>query len=392
MYEGKYIEAHEALVRAKICHPESPNLDLLKVEILMELEEYDKALKLAETLEAPLFDRYELYYIKAQIHLELDNVKAAVKDFKAALERCNAVSAHDYHSEIYNIPGLLMDRDLHKEALYFLRKFMKIDDGYVDTYWNMAVCHEKTGATDKAEKYYEKALDINPFNECIWNDLGLMHISCEKYEKALNAFEFALAINDNGLQASIYKSNVLMLMNEYDRAIEWIESQEIKDAGSYYMLGKCYEEKQEVEKAVEYYTSAIKKAPEFTPSYWCMAKIMYQANDAALAVKLLEKAIEYEPNNMDYMLMRTIYTIGMMIGLKLVIDDRDSKNESYEKPYNKAVAAALLYYLGDLEGCCKKITNSLFVDENAIEKFFEQAPEAKENTYIINYLKMHIKK
>ncbi|MCK4428769.1 MAG: tetratricopeptide repeat protein [Candidatus Aenigmarchaeota archaeon] len=73
----------------------------------------------------------------------------------------------------------------------------------------------KRKSYDKAIKYYNKALEINPDDECIWNNKGNILSEFGDYEKALKCYNKALEIDPDDEVAQ--NNNRLVLSRlEYD--------------------------------------------------------------------------------------------------------------------------------------------------------------------------------
>ena len=404
--ETRYFDALEAQIHAKLCHPENKPLDILKVEIFIYLEEYEKASELIVEIENQT-DIYDVNVYKGQLYLILDNLDKAMVQFRIAIEKCfRDDEEFDFDSRIYDVPEFLMDEGHFKEALVFLHKLIDADKADAELYCQTAYCYERISDLDKAELYYEKALDENPFDEKIWISLGIFHSNNSEYRKALHAFDFALSINEKNIAAAIGKSNTLILLKEMDEALRWTrELLETKpnDPALLFNLGKCHVEKNDISKAEEYFTETIRQDPEFAPAYYEMAKIAYSGHDFQTAIKLLEEAWEIEPGNREFTHLKGLCMIAMVSdlatlypmleGMKQVEQYSSELFETgvkvfFEDRYKNAVAC---YHLGLMEDCCKALFEAGQIFIYALDMFFRCVPEAKNDAYIINYFGKNLK-
>lgn len=75
----------------------------------------------------------------------------------------------------------------------------------------------------EAVKVSNDLIDLNPYSFDYWNDLAYLYTMQKQYEQAIEAFDFAIAINDNEVkttQAKIFKGYCLYMNGSYEKAIE----------------------------------------------------------------------------------------------------------------------------------------------------------------------------
>ena len=387
LYEGKYLDALEALIHAEECHPGNTEIELHKIKIMICLEDYEKALELIQQVEDKFPEYYELNISRGQIYLAYDDISNALKEFTIAFDK-NTEPEPD--TDIFDIPDFLIEQNYLEEALLFLHRL--IDEQKADAlmYYQTAYCYDKLLRFTEAEMYYEKSLDEDPFDDKTWIALGLMHLNIENWDRALDCFEFALSINEDNYIASLCKSNALMQLGDYDQAIDCIR--EIlkvmpDDSNTLYCLGGCYEKKNDFAEAEKCYLKAIESEPYFSLPYWGLSKILYNQQDFEGAIKTIDKAIEYEPNNEDYTFFRGQCLINLIsnrnILNSLFINEDYILDKDAEIIYKQAV---FFYEIGDVEQCCKLLVQALDTDYSVLDVFFEKYPEAKDDAYIINYM------
>lgn len=89
---------------------------------------------------------------------------------------------------------------------------------------------------DKAIEAYQKVVNLNPKNEIVYYNMGIVYDKKENYDKAIEAYKKAIEINP-------------------------------KDDDSYNYMGRAYHEKGDYEKAKEAYQKAIEINPNNNDSY-----------------------------------------------------------------------------------------------------------------------------
>ncbi len=85
---------------------------------------------------------------------------------------------------------------------------------------------EAEGNVLQAIELCDELIDRNPFSYEYWFTLGRLQSMVGDYEKAIEAFDFALTCDDSDMELKILKAYCLYMNESYERAIE--EYQEIE--------------------------------------------------------------------------------------------------------------------------------------------------------------------
>ncbi|MDR2382462.1 MAG: tetratricopeptide repeat protein, partial [Prevotellaceae bacterium] len=383
MSEERYADALEALIHAELCHPEDIELALHKIRVMMNLDNFDRAFELLQILEEKAHDIFEIHIYKGHIYTLNDEIENAVKEFELAFEKSPGLD----EVELQYIPESLIEQKYFNEALMFLHKFIDAGKTNAGIFFKAGQCYEQISNLQEAEKYYEKSLDEDPFNERTWVILGTLHLNSSNFDKALEAFEFALSINNNDYIASFCKIVTLIQSGEYDKAIDYIMDTLAKlpnDVNTMFALGECYEKKQDFEEAEDCYTKAISQGISFDLPYWGLSKILYAQGDIESAIQVIDKAIELEPDNENYIYFRgqcfislcndknTLETILQNIP---VIKDSNASASEDSDFINKHKKAVFFYNIRNMEECCKYLLESIIIDSKGLEMFFNLFPK-----------------
>jgi tetratricopeptide (TPR) repeat protein len=397
--ENRYADALEALIHAELCHPDDIDLALHKIKVMMYLDNFDRAFELLQDLESRTDDLFEINLYKGHVYTLNDDIENALREFELALEK-----NPDYEDEeLQYIPNILIDQGYFSEALIFLHKFIDSGVRNAKIFFNTGHCYDKLSNSEKAEEYFEKSLDEDPFNEKTWIVLGMLHLSSDNSGKALEAFEFALSVNSENHVAILCKSAALIQSGEDGKAMECLLdalNRSPDDVEALCSLGKCYEETQDMEKAEECYTKVISQEDNLAAPYWGLSKIMYAQGDIEAAIQTIDKAIELEPDNEDYLYFRGQCFISLVSDkntLETILQNFLTANESVceeskdSEFVNKHKKAIFFYNVGDMEECCKYLLESVMINPEGFELFFNLFPKAKEDAYVINYLGKYLK-
>ena len=173
-------------------HPQNVELMLLKSEILLFDGEHKEAEELLVEIERISPEHEEIFLQRANIFSKKKNHPKAIKLLEKALELT------DEPIEIWNLMGMeyLFLEDYIRAKQYFYQCIQENSFDYQSLY-NLLYCYEQLGENTEAINTLNNLLEINPYSEVAWQQLGKIYIRINKFEEALSAFEFATAVFSN---------------------------------------------------------------------------------------------------------------------------------------------------------------------------------------------------
>ena len=221
------------------------------------------------------------YHNKAMEAMDLYNkgkVKEGFELLKEVIEERKDIDvAYSNLAIMYNEEGRLKEAlEVLKLGLEFLPSSYEILSTYVNYLINAGQYDEVIAILDK------KSLRQIEFDPEIWNYLGIAHSSKGDFEKALEAFEMALSLE-----------------NEYILAIN--------------NLGKVYlsiflktKDPEAYQKSLQNFKKAIELDPDYAPAYNGLGGAYLQAGNLDAAIYCLEKALKLKPG-----FDRALYNLGL---------------------------------------------------------------------------------
>ena len=78
---------------------------------------------------------------------------------------------------------------------------MNKEDANITKKLNEAVLHHKNQNLKIAENIYKEVISLDPNNSIAFNNLGIIYLSLNEYEKAMKSFEEAIRIKTDYLDA-----------------------------------------------------------------------------------------------------------------------------------------------------------------------------------------------
>lgn len=141
---------------------------------------------------------------------------------------------------------------------------------------------------------YQKYLDIDPFNDNVWFNVGTIYARELKFEKAIEAFDYAFAINPYNSSVLYNKAILLVNTDKYDKAIDTFTLfLELEPYNLFALsgIGYAYLAKDKIEDAERYFKLAIFEDSLYADAATGMAYISMIRQDDENTKLYLKRAI-----------------------------------------------------------------------------------------------------
>ena len=286
--ESSFQMAFQVVAYGLELYPGNQLLLLCKAQYLLMLERVDEAKEVISTV---VERSAEYYLLLSEIELVQGNEDAslAALDMLAGLPDCTIDLCID-----------ILDICVDLDRIDFLSRFThKVEARFDDAspyLRELALVYEEKENYNEAIELYNKILDINPFSTEDWFSLAKVHALCKDYDKAIEACDFALAINENDENVVAFKGYCLYDSERFSEAIEQFETflQMTSDkAVAYELKAEVYARLEQHENAIEYLLKAIEIDSSNHNLYYQLAVNYYNMGELDNAVKYLREAISY---------------------------------------------------------------------------------------------------
>ncbi len=186
------------------------------------------------------------YFLRGSVRLELSDFEGAKADFDKVLsmdsknydrliEIYQALEHHGYkevgkeylQSALDNASGK-MDAYDSGRIYYYLGEYQKAyialeeakEKGEADSYLYLGKAYEATGDYNYASSVYSSYLSKDPNNAAIYNQLGICEMAKKEYQKALEAFQAGMKIENSGLLQTLSFNEIVAYehLGEYQKA------------------------------------------------------------------------------------------------------------------------------------------------------------------------------
>jgi tetratricopeptide (TPR) repeat protein len=152
--------------------------------------------------------------------------------------------------------------------------------------------------------FIKSLIEKNPYSHLAWHYLGLTYLKAEDHLNAIEAFDYAILINETATKSYIYKAESLAALSFYDLAIETCKLTfefEEPHAALYYDIGEFYEKSDKLDKALSYFNKALVKDSEMSDAWFSIALILDFQGKQIEASYNIKKAVEKNNTNTDYL-------------------------------------------------------------------------------------------
>ncbi|OAD45011.1 tetratricopeptide repeat protein [Polaribacter atrinae] len=295
---GKHALAKKAVKLGLQQHPASVDLKLLQVEIYVFEDELDKAsilLKIIERLEP---NNDEVFIQKATISSKQGNHKDAIELLKKAL------TFTEDKVDVWSLLGMeyLYLDDFNNASSTFI-KCVEVDFEDYSALYNILYCFDMENKHEEAISYLNGYVEINPYCEVAWHQLGRQYFILEMFEKALASFEYAVLIDESFIGGYLEKAKTLEQLGRYKEAIDnYLITLELDDATAFVCLrvGECHEKLLNLDEAILFYKKAVHEDPLLDKGWVLLANLSFLDENYQKAAYYISKALKIEEDNFLY--------------------------------------------------------------------------------------------
>ena len=303
--QGDTEQAEAALDYALRLHPDNIDALIFKSRSRLINGHITEASRILDSI-TDQSDR-EVMFLRAEV------LMATHQHAKADALLRTLIEEENYAANTYaDVIDLLVDNGQNDMAnLWIEEATQRYPDHQILTE-SAAYSHALQERFDEAIALYNRLLDIDPYSTFYWEELGKIYFRLEEYDKAIEAFEFVIAINGDECYYALYAvANCYFNIGNYERAEEYyhtIHERYPETVDPLFHMGMCRVNRGDDDGALDYFTQALTTIPEGSEEqaqiYSQMSLIFSRKGQHAKAVTYVEEAIKICPDNAELIIMK----------------------------------------------------------------------------------------
>lgn len=283
--------------------PYSAVLLIKKADLLLNSREYDAALELLE--QASIFDNnnVDIYILKTEAFLAMDKPEEAVSLLQEALQIFEGEERIDL---LFELADVYDDYEDFEKVFDCLKLILEQEPNNEEALYKICFWTDFTGRNAESIQLHQHIIDEYPYNELAWFNLGASYQGIKLYEKAIDAYKYAIVIDDKFDYAYRNMGDAYIRLRKYREAIENLEKvlefSKPEDL-IFEAIGYCYEKLKNYAQARFYYRKASHLNPENSVMFYKLGFTYYKEERYEQAVKQLEIALKIKQNRPEYHLL-----------------------------------------------------------------------------------------
>ncbi len=295
----EYSGAEEAIQIALKQYPFATSLKLRYARILTEKNSVSSALQILHEIKGIESYNPELYLVKGNLLNKSGKLDEAISEYDTAIR----LACENRDDVVFSVARSFIESGKENLAVRYLLLAHEINENNLLVLYELASCYEHLENYEKTIEFLKKFLEIDPFAENIWFGIGVSFSKLHQYEEAFEAFEYALALNDQYISAFHSKAELLCNLGNYEEAVSVYKELLLIDtdnAGIFCFIGNCYEKAGDPDQALEYYRQARRIDNQCPEAWYGMAMVYQKTGKLHHSLMNIRKAIKLDPENTLY--------------------------------------------------------------------------------------------
>lgn len=294
---------HKAIEAANLGisqYPYASSLLIAKAGLLIASRQYKKALSLLD--KAEILDRndIDIYILRTDAYLALDLQEKAVALLEEAIKRFEDDDRIDL---LFELADVYDDYEMFEKIFDCLKLILEYDPNNEEALYKICFWTDFTGRNEESIKLHLKIIEEHPYNELAWFNLAAAYQGLRLFEKAIDAYQYAIAINEKFDYAYRNMADAMMRLHRYKEAIETLEKViELSRPEDliYQAIGYCYEKIKNYAQARFYYRKASHLNPDEPKLYEKIAITYVHESKVQLAIRYVDMALKIKRLDPDF--------------------------------------------------------------------------------------------
>lgn len=265
----------------------------------------------------------EIFIARAYIYSTLRNHRKAIEEYEKALR--NSDDPYTIYLNMSHEYEMLED---YQTAIKYVMKLIKMDPDNVSSLYELSYLINTSGDYLQGVELFNTYLDDNPYNFVGWMNLGLVYANLELFEKAIDAYDYAIAIEPTYGEVYYHKAIALMNLSDYEKAKQLLlhHSNYFEMDAELLALAECYEKTGDNENAIAHYTKLLNNEAMSAIANIGLSVCYEQMGKLQTAIIYARQAMKHADETPE-----PIYNLSQMLRL---VDEMEEAAELYEQHFS----------------------------------------------------------
>ena len=293
-------QALEAVEMGIDQYPYSSVLNIKKADLLIATRRYHEALEVLNHAELLDSNDINLYILKTDVYLALDQQEKAVE----LLE--NALSLFDGEERIemlFELADVYDDYEEFDKLFDCLKLILEQDPTNEEALYKICFWTDFTGRSEESIRLHQHIIEEHPYSELAWFNLAAAYQGIKLYEKSIDAYKYAVAIDEKFDYAYRNMGDAYIRLRKYKDAIEALErvlELSRPEDVNYEAIGHCYDRQKNYAQARFYYRKASHLNQEDSKLYYKIACTYMNEEQWGTAARQLQTALQIHRLQPEY--------------------------------------------------------------------------------------------
>lgn len=272
-----------------------------KAEVYIELNDLSAAMENIELAESLSPAESSLMLLKADVYTQQRKFKLAVKIVQELLDNAPKDEKVDLYLELADV---YEEWEKYFKVIENLQNCLFLEPNNEEALNRMWFTIELTEHYDQSIAFHSKLVDKDPYSAGAWYNLAHAYNGVNNFDKALESFEFVLAIDEEYTPAYIDAGDLLFKQEKYETAIEYFEQFLDKNGANkeiYYKIAESFQFQGKYAKARGYLKKAINIDPYFAKAFHKLSLNYIESDMPKSAISPIERAVKIEANSYEFL-------------------------------------------------------------------------------------------
>jgi tetratricopeptide (TPR) repeat protein len=411
-------KAMEACEMAIDQYPYSASLLIRKADVLLTMRQYREALDILD--HAALLDSKDinLYILKTDAFLALDEQAKAVSLLEEALQ---TFEGEERIELLFELGDVYDDYEDFDKVFDCLKTILEDEPTNEEALYKICFWTDFTGRNEESIRLHQRIIDEHPYSELAWFNLAAAYQGLKLYEKAIDAYQYAIVIEEKFDYAYRNMGDAFIRLRKYKEAIEALEKvTELAkpEVVIYEAIGHCYDRMKNYAQARFYYRKASHLNQEEGKLFYKIACTYFNEGQWESCIKQLDHAMKLQRLQPEYLLLmgeakmelglmrdalqhfsnavrirpRNIAGWEALVRCSLKAEDLDDALDQVnaalkatgDKPLFLYYKAAVLFASGKPKEAILLLERALQLAPRLLKKFIELSPSSMQNQQIVD--------